>query len=176
MLNCAETIALGFHRSWILYHNEILVMGIPRCSDSLNLSLSAWPKIKDLLKYSAHCMLKIISLLKSSALHSCFYQGLIKSLLLPVRKFNECCNVFVSYCLKLVSVPIFVNLVRSPGINSQPGGPVRNPICCTGPSGYIGRRHRFLLVWEFRNGRCCWKNKKNVIPLGQGVFCPSCGS
>jgi hypothetical protein len=32
--------------------------------------------------------------------------------------------------------PVFVDLLRGPGIDSQPGGPVRNPICRTGPPGY----------------------------------------
>jgi hypothetical protein len=38
--------------------------------------------------------------------------------------------------------PVFVNLLRSPGIDSQPSGPVQvdNPICRTGPPGYIGWR------------------------------------
>ncbi len=40
--------------------------------------------------------------------------------------------------------PVFVDLLRGPGIDSQPGGPVRNPICRTGPPGYIGWRNRFL--------------------------------
>jgi hypothetical protein len=40
--------------------------------------------------------------------------------------------------------PVFVDLLRRPGIDSQPGGPVRNPICRTGPPGYIGWRYRFL--------------------------------
>jgi hypothetical protein len=30
--------------------------------------------------------------------------------------------------------PVFVDLLRRPGIDSQPGGPVRNPICRAGPS------------------------------------------
>jgi hypothetical protein len=40
--------------------------------------------------------------------------------------------------------PVFVDLLRGPGIDSQPGGPVRNPICRTGPPCYIGWRNRFL--------------------------------
>jgi hypothetical protein len=40
--------------------------------------------------------------------------------------------------------PVFVDLLRGPGIDSQPGGPVRNPICRTGPPGYTGWRNRFL--------------------------------
>ncbi len=40
--------------------------------------------------------------------------------------------------------PVFVDLLRRPVIDSQPGGPVRNPICRTGPPGYIGWRNRFL--------------------------------
>jgi hypothetical protein len=40
--------------------------------------------------------------------------------------------------------PVFVDLLWRPGIDSQPGGPVRNPICRTGPPGYIGWRNRFL--------------------------------
>jgi hypothetical protein len=44
----------------------------------------------------------------------------------------------------LKAEPVFVDLLRRPGIDSQPGGPVRNPICRTGPPGYIGWRNRFL--------------------------------
>ncbi len=40
--------------------------------------------------------------------------------------------------------PVFVDLLRRPGIDSQPGGPVRNSICRTGPPSYIGWRNRFL--------------------------------
>jgi hypothetical protein len=40
--------------------------------------------------------------------------------------------------------PVFVNLLRSPGIDSQPGAPVRNPTCRTSPPGYIGSRIRLL--------------------------------
>ena len=40
--------------------------------------------------------------------------------------------------------PVFVNLVRIPGIDSQPGGRYENPIRRTGPPGYIGWRNRFL--------------------------------
>ncbi len=40
--------------------------------------------------------------------------------------------------------PVFVDLLWRPGIDSQPGGPVRNPICRTGLPGYIGWRNRFL--------------------------------
>jgi hypothetical protein len=41
--------------------------------------------------------------------------------------------------------PVFVDRLRSPGIDSQPGGPVHeNPFCRTGPTGYIGWRLRFL--------------------------------
>jgi hypothetical protein len=43
-----------------------------------------------------------------------------------------------------ISEPVFVDLVRRPGIDSQAGGPVQNPICRTGPPGYIGWRNRFL--------------------------------
>jgi hypothetical protein len=39
---------------------------------------------------------------------------------------------------------VFVDLLRGPGIDSRPGGPVRNPICRTGQPGYIGWRNRFL--------------------------------
>jgi hypothetical protein len=46
---------------------------------------------------------------------------------------------------KIPSVlPVFVDLLRIPGIDSQPGGPVRQPYCRAGPPGYIGRRNRFL--------------------------------
>jgi hypothetical protein len=42
--------------------------------------------------------------------------------------------------------PVFVNLLRSPGIDSQPSWPVRRPYLAyrTGPPGYIGWRIRFL--------------------------------
>jgi hypothetical protein len=40
--------------------------------------------------------------------------------------------------------PVFLNLLRSPGINSQPAGRYDNPICRTGPPGYIGWWNRFL--------------------------------
>jgi hypothetical protein len=40
--------------------------------------------------------------------------------------------------------PVFLKLLRSPGIDFQPGGPVRQPYCRTGPLGYIGWRNRFL--------------------------------
>jgi hypothetical protein len=42
--------------------------------------------------------------------------------------------------------PVFVNLLRSPRIDSQPGRLVRQPnlICRTGPPSYISRRNRFL--------------------------------
>ncbi len=39
---------------------------------------------------------------------------------------------------------VFVDLLRRPGIDSQPGGPVRNPVCRTGPPCYIGWRNRFF--------------------------------
>jgi hypothetical protein len=35
------------------------------------------------------------------------------------------------------SEPVFVDLVRRPGIDSLPGGSVQNPICRTGPPGYM---------------------------------------
>jgi hypothetical protein len=43
--------------------------------------------------------------------------------------------------------PEFLNLVRIPGIDSEPGGPIRQPYgiyFCTGPPGFIGWRNRFL--------------------------------
>ncbi len=47
-------------------------------------------------------------------------------------------------CKKKTSEPVFVNLSWSPEIDSQPGQPVRQPYCRTGPEGYIGWRSRFL--------------------------------
>jgi hypothetical protein len=55
----------------------------------------------------------------------------------PLYSALEC-----SIMMQLESV--FVDLLRRPGIDSQPGGPVRNPIYRTGPPGYIGWRNRFL--------------------------------
>jgi len=49
--------------------------------------------------------------------------------------------------------PVFVNLLRSTGIDSQPGD---NPICCTGPPGYIGLAefipglHIRLQIWALK--------------------------
>ncbi len=40
--------------------------------------------------------------------------------------------------------PEFANLLRSPGIDSQAGGPVRQPYLPFGQPGYIGWRNRFL--------------------------------
>ncbi len=42
--------------------------------------------------------------------------------------------------------PVFVDLLRSPRIDSHRVGPVQynNPFCRTGPPGYIGWRNRFL--------------------------------
>ncbi len=42
------------------------------------------------------------------------------------------------------SEPEFVNILRSPGIDSQPGGPVRQPYLANRRPGYIGWRNRFL--------------------------------
>jgi hypothetical protein len=42
--------------------------------------------------------------------------------------------------------PVFVDPSRSPEIEAQSSGPVRNPICRTGPPGYIGWRNRFLRI------------------------------
>jgi hypothetical protein len=39
---------------------------------------------------------------------------------------------------------VFVNLLRSPGIDSHPAGPVRHPISLTGPPGCIVWRKRYL--------------------------------
>jgi len=46
--------------------------------------------------------------------------------------------------LDTIAEPVFVDLLWRPGIDSQPGGPVQNPICRTGPPGYLGLRNRFL--------------------------------
>jgi hypothetical protein len=40
--------------------------------------------------------------------------------------------------------PVFVDLLRSPGIDSQLAGRYEKPICRTGPPGYIGWRSRTL--------------------------------
>jgi len=42
--------------------------------------------------------------------------------------------------------PEFVNLLRSTGIDSQHGGPVRPPFLLHGPPGYIGWLNRFLEI------------------------------
>jgi hypothetical protein len=39
---------------------------------------------------------------------------------------------------------VYVNLFKSPGIDSQPGGPVRQPYLTYRPAGYIGWRNWFL--------------------------------
>jgi hypothetical protein len=43
------------------------------------------------------------------------------------------------------SEPVFVNLLRSSGIDSQPGGPVRQPYLSYRPAIYLGWRNRFLV-------------------------------
>ncbi len=57
--------------------------------------------------------------------------------------------------------PIFENLLRSPRIDSQPGGPVRQPYLSSDLPGYIGWRNRFLGIY-------CWapetfKNTSSVL-------------
>jgi hypothetical protein len=42
------------------------------------------------------------------------------------------------------SEPVFVDLLRSHGIDSQPAGRCDNPLCHTGLPGYIGWQNRFL--------------------------------
>jgi hypothetical protein len=42
------------------------------------------------------------------------------------------------------SEPVFVDLQGAQKSIPSPGGSVRNPICRTGPPGYIGCRNRFL--------------------------------
>jgi hypothetical protein len=63
--------------------------------------------------------------------------------------------------------PVFVDLLRRPGIDSQPSGPVRDPICRTGPPGYIGWRNRFLGIDSCaRNYRHSFReNKPNTLVL-----------
>jgi hypothetical protein len=50
-----------------------------------------------------------------------------------------------SYC-----EPVFVDLLRSPGSDSQPGGPVRQPYLLygTGSPCYIGRWNRILEIYS----------------------------
>jgi hypothetical protein len=49
------------------------------------------------------------------------------------------------YMKHVKSARIFVNLLKSLGIDSQPGEPVRQPyLSYPGPLGYIGWRNRFL--------------------------------
>jgi hypothetical protein len=43
-----------------------------------------------------------------------------------------------------ISEPVFVDLSRIPGNDSQPAGRYDNPIYRTGPPGYIGFQNRFL--------------------------------
>jgi hypothetical protein len=46
-----------------------------------------------------------------------------------------CCTVQCIYSTE----PVFVSLLKSPGIDSQPDGPrYDNPICRSGPQCYIG--------------------------------------
>jgi hypothetical protein len=64
--------------------------------------------------------------------------------------------------------PIFVNLLRSPGIDSQSGGPVRNPTCRTGPPGNIGHRIRFLGI-----DSCTVKKRIARFPSPAGMSLPN---
>ncbi len=53
----------------------------------------------------------------------------------PTTEFNLCC----------APEPVFVSLLRSPGIDSQPGWPVRQPYLTFRPVGYMGWRNPGLL-------------------------------
>jgi len=67
---------------------------------------------------------------------------------------------------------VFVDLFRRPGIDSQPGGPVRNPICRTGPPGYIGWRNRFLRIDSWAP----WTSTNTSSAVrGRGVLIPTTG-
>ncbi len=50
---------------------------------------------------------------------------------------------------------MFVDLLRSPRIDSQPGGPVRQPyICRTGPTVYIPRNRFLGSINVYKYGLC----------------------
>ncbi len=73
----------------------------------------------------------VVGLLLMSFLESCcclFLNGYGAQESIPRNKFRQ----------PMQPDPVFVNLSRSPGIDFQPGGPDYNPICRTGPPGYIG--------------------------------------
>ncbi len=64
----------------------------------------------------------------------------------PYRNvFHKFVYDFIYEVWHLSTEPVFVNLSRSPGIDSYLGGPVRQPyLSFTGLPGYIGWRNLFL--------------------------------
>jgi hypothetical protein len=95
------------------------------------------------------CRLLIAGCWLSSA--DCWLSGVdCRVLTVDCRVSIDECWLMIVRCrcrrLLLVPEPEFVNLIRSPGIDSQPGGPVNYPIWCTGPPGYISWRNLFLWI------------------------------
>ncbi len=89
-----------------------------------------------------------------------FYLPLLKHIV-PIWKRDQKCTeyIFLSsfsqfyylvflhlvyYSCFQTAEPVFVNLLRSPKTDSKPDWPVRNPICRTGPRGYICWRNDSL--------------------------------
>ncbi len=71
-----------------------------------------------------------------------------------VAKFSVVPPMIGSYTLRYTE-PVFVNLLRSPGIDSQPGGPVRQSMFRTCPPGYINWRNRFQSsIKVYKYGLC----------------------
>ncbi len=54
------------------------------------------------------------------------------------------CSFFYIFSPYFLSEPVFVNLLRSPGIDSLPGAPVQQPFLTYRPLGYIGWNNKFL--------------------------------
>ncbi len=62
--------------------------------------------------------------------------------------------------------PVIVNLLRSPGIESQPGcgGPVQQPFLSYRPVRQIGRRNRFLgSLNVYKSGLSCSNNERHAV-------------
>ncbi len=62
------------------------------------------------------------------------------------------------------SEPVFVDLLRSPGIDPSLVVRYDNPICRTGPPGYIARWNRFLgSIKVYKCGLSFQKNGRKVL-------------
>jgi hypothetical protein len=64
--------------------------------------------------------------------------------------------------------PVFVDLLKSHGIDSQPAGRYDNPICRTGLPGYIGWQNRFLGI-DFMGSINVYKYGLRLYRLAESI-------